>query len=459
MTVTTNPYLEGNFAPVLTEVTETDLRVTGSIPVELNGRYLRNGPNPASAPEPSLYHWFTGDGMIHGIRLHDGEAEWYRNRWVRSGPVVEALGEDPPAAAKRRPGLVHGGLDFAPNTNVIGHAGRTFAIVEAGALPYELTDELETIGACDFDGTLSGGYTAHPKRDPLTGELYAVSYFFGWGNDVEVTVLDPDARVRSARRVTMGGPVSLHDSAITQKWIVLLDLPVLFDLDMVTAGARFPYRWFEDYPARVGLLPRDGDTTEVVWHQVDPCYVFHTLNAYDEPDGDGIVLDVARHSSMFRTSLLGPAEGPPTLERWHLDGHGSPVKEERLDDRGQEFPRIDERLTGRPHRYGYSVAAGENDGILGTESGLIRHDLAAAASEVRNFGRGTTLGEAIFVPRSAGAPEADGWVMTLVHQADTDSSALYILNAEDICGEPDAVVHLPQRVPAGFHGNWVPDLV
>ncbi len=455
MTVTANPYLEGNFAPVHTEVTAsaTDLKVTGEVPAELTGRFLRNGPNPAGTPEPSTYHWFTGDGMVHGIRLVDGRAEWYRNRWVRSGPVLAALGEAP------RPGAVHGGMDFAANTNVIGHAGRTFAIVEAGALPYELTDELETIGPCDFDGTLSGGYTAHPKRDPKTGELYAVSYFFGWGNDVEVTVIDRDAKVRAARRVTMGGPVSVHDTAITQKWIVLLDLPVLFDFDMVAAGANFPYRWYEDYPARVGLLPRDGDATEPVWHEVDPCYVFHPMNAYDEPGGDGIVLDVARHSSMFRTTMLGPNEGAPTLERWHLDGHGAPVKEERLDDRGQEFPRIDERRVGLPHRYGYSVTIGTNDDdILGTESGLIRHDLAAATSEVRQFGAGTTIGEGVFVPRSSTAPEGEGWVMTLVHQGDTDSSSLFILNAEDLCGEPQAVVHLPQRVPAGFHGNWVPDL-
>ncbi|HEY3844845.1 MAG TPA: carotenoid oxygenase family protein [Acidimicrobiales bacterium] len=453
MTVTTNPYLEGNFAPVHTEVTATatDLKITGQVPEELNGRFLRNGPNPAGTPEPSTYHWFTGDGMVHGIRLAHGRAEWYRNRWVRSGPVLAALGEPP------RPGAAHAGMDFASNTNVIGHAGRTFAIVEAGALPYELTDELDTIGPCDFGGTLSGGYTAHPKRDPRTGELYAVSYFFGWGNDVEVTVVDRDATVRSARRVTMGGPVSVHDTAITQKWIVLFDLPVLFDFDLVAAGASFPYRWYEDYPARVGLLPRDGDATDPVWHEVDPCYVFHPMNAYDEPGTDGIVLDVARHSSMFRTAMLGPNEGPPTLERWHLDGHGAPVKEERLDDRGQEFPRIDERHLGLPHRYGYSVTVGQTDDILGTESGLIRHDLAATTSEVRQFGAGATIGEGVFVPRSSTSPEGEGWVMTLVHQGETDSSSLFILNAEDLCGEPQAVVHLPQRVPAGFHGNWVPD--
>jgi carotenoid cleavage dioxygenase len=451
MTTVTNPYLQGNYGPVHEEVTATDLAVTGAIPVELCGRYLRNGPNPATAPDPARYHWFTGDGMVHGIRLRDGRAEWYRNRWVRSAEVARALGETP------RPGPVHGGMDFAANTNVIGHAGRTFAIVEAGALPYELTDELATVGACDFDGTLTGGYTAHPKRDPQSGELYAVSYFFGWGDDVEVTILDAQARIRSARRVTMGGPVSLHDCAITQRSVVLLDLPVTFSMEAAAAGASFPYRWQEGYRSRVGLLPRDGDSTEVVWHDVGSCYVFHVMNAYDEPGGDGVVLDVVRHPSMFRTQLLGPSEGAPTLERWHLDGHGGAVKEERLDDRGQEFPRVDERVVGRRHRYGYAVAVSRSDDILGTESLLVCHDFERGTSVERSFGRDASVGEAVFVPRAADAAEDDGWLLALVHSSAAGTSALHILNAADPTGEPQAVVELPQRVPAGFHGNWVPE--
>ena len=451
MSTIVNPYLQGNFAPVHEELTVTELPVRGHLPETLNGRYLRNGPNPVSAPEPASYHWFTGDGMVHGIRLRAGRAEWYRNRWVRSAEVARALGEPV------RPGPVHAGMDFAPNTNVIGHAGRTFAIVEAGARPYELNEELDTLGPCDFGGTLDGGYTAHPKRDPISGELYAVSYFFGWGDDVEVTIVDAQARVRSSRRVTMGGPVSVHDTAITQRHIVLLDLPVTFSMDAIAEGANFPYRWQEGYHARVGLLPRDGDSTDVVWHDVEPCYVFHPMNAYDEPGGDGIVLDVVRHSSMFRTHLLGPSEGPPALERWHLDGHGSAVKEERLDDRGQEFPRVDERRVGLPHRYGYAVGVRESDDILGTESVLLRHDLERGSTEVRSFGSAVSLGEAVFVPRTADGDETDGWLMTLVHSQESGRSALHILNADDVGGDAQAVVELPQRVPAGFHGNWVPD--
>ena len=251
--------------------------------------------------------------------------------------------------------------------------------------------------------------------------------------------------------------MSVHDCAITQRSIVLLDLPVTFSLDAAAAGASFPYRWEEGYRSRIGLLPRDGESTEVVWHDIEPCYVFHPMNAYDEDGGDGVVVDVVRHPSMFRTQHLGPNEGTPTLERWHLDGHGGAVKEERLDDRGQEFPRVDERRIGLPHRYGYAVAVGESDDIVGTETRLLRHDFGKGTSVARAFGPGAGLSEAVFVPREAGTDESDGWLMLLVHSSDTDTSALHILNADDVEGEAQAVIQLPQRVPAGFHGNWVPD--
>ena len=130
------------------------------------------------------------------------------------------------------------------------------------------------------------------------------------------------------------------------------------------------------------------------------------MNAYDEPGGSGgVVLDVVRHPSMFRTHLLGPSEGNPTLERWHLDGNGGAVKEERLDDHGQEFPRVDERVVGRPHRYGYAVAVGTSDDIVGTESMLVCHDFERGTTVERSFGRGAGVGEAVFVPRTE---DADG---------------------------------------------------
>ena len=443
MTTVENRYLTGNYAPVANEVTATELAVTGSLPEVLSGRYLRNGPNPLSAPEPSTYHWFIGDGMVHGIRLRDGRAEWYRNRWVRSAEIARALGEPV------RPGPVHADMDFASNTNVIGHAGRTFAIVEAGARPYELTYELDTVGPTDFGGTLPGAYTAHPKRDPATGELHAVSYYWGWGNLVQYTVVDTAGAVRKVVDIEVGGPVSVHDMSLTERFVVIYDLPVVFDVEAATSGAGFPYRWDPDYRAWVGLLDRDGGADDVRWFDVEPCYVFHPMNAYD--DGDRVVLDVVRHGKMFDTHRLGPDEGPPTLERWTVDVTGDKVVEERLDDRGQEFPRVDERVVGRRHRYGYAGA------FLGNETALVKHDLDRRTSEVRLLASAGGASEAVFVPSGPEAGEDDGWVLAVVYDPDRDTSDLLVLNAGDFTGEPQAIVHLPQRVPFGFHGNWVPD--
>jgi carotenoid cleavage dioxygenase len=439
----TNRYLSGNYAPVSTEVTAVDLAVSGHLPAELCGRYLRNGPNPATPPEPSTYHWFVGDGMVHGIRLEDGRAAWYRNRWVRSAEVARVLGE------AVRPGPVHANMDFAANTNVIGHAGRTFAIVEAGARPYELTYELDTVGPSDLGGTLPGGYTAHPKRDPATGELHAISYFWGWGNKVQYSVTGTDGLVRRVVDVETAGAVSVHDMSLTERYAVIYDLPLVFSLDAAVGGSGFPYGWDPEYRARVGLLPRQGEASDVRWFDVEPCYVFHPLNAYD--DGETVVLDVVRHPRMFATNLLGPDEGTPTLDRWTIDLTAGKLIEERLDDRGQEFPRVDERVVGRRHRFGYA------SGLLDDSSDLLKHDLEKGTCEARPFPGDGGGCEAVFVPRAADAAEDDGWVLSLVYDVDRDASDLLVLNAADFTGEPQAVVHLPQRVPFGFHGNWIAD--
>ena len=441
-----NRYLEGNYGPVTEEMTETELAVTGTLPMWLEGRYLRNGPNPISA-DPATYHWFTGDGMVHGVRLRDGRAEWYRNRWVRSESVAAALGET------WKGGPVHAGFDSAANTNVIGHAGRTFAIVEAGSRPYELTDELETIGVCDFDGTLPGGYTAHPKRDPATGELHAVSYFFGWGNKVQYSVIDRERRVRRTVDVELGASPMLHDMSLTERYAVIYDLPVTFDMDLAASGSSFPYAWDPDYQARIGLLPREGSAEDVRWFEVDQCYVFHPLNAYD--DGDRVVLDVVRHPRMFDRNRLGPDEGRPTLDRWTVDLVAGKVLEERLDDRGQEFPRVDERLVSRRHRYGYSVAVVEDDEdrLDFGANALLKHDLVAGTTRAREFRNGAA-GEFVMVPSSSEAAEDEGVLMGFVYDRTRDASDLVLLDAATM--DDLASVHLPVRVPYGFHGNWVP---
>jgi carotenoid cleavage dioxygenase len=446
--MTTNRYLEGPLAPIHEEHTALDLEVTGTIPAELDGRYLRNGPNPIAAPDPSTHHWFTGDAMVHGIRLRDGRAEWYRNRWVRSTEVSRVLGEAPV------PGDRYSGQE-SPNTNIIGLAGRTFAIVEAGGRPVELTDTLDTVCFSDLDGTLAHGYTAHPKVDPVTGDLHAVSYYWGRPDVVEYTVIGPDGHVRHATDVATPGNPMIHDCSLTESSVVVYDLPVTFDLDAAMAGAPFPYRWNAEHHARIGLLPVGGLGDQVEWFDVEPCYVFHPLNAYD--DGDTVVLDVVRHPRMFATDLNGPNEGIPSLWRWTVDRSAGKVREEQLDDLAVEFPRVDERLVGRRHRYGLgTILAADDDGVTFDGSGLVRYDLDAGRSEVIDLGPGRNAGEAVFVPRSETAAEDDGWYLTLVWDRTTDRSELAILDASAPTEGPVARVHLPTRVPAGFHGNWVP---
>jgi len=449
-TTTPNRYLSGNFAPVTTELSAVDLPVTGTLPDSLNGRYLRNGPNPITPPDPATYHWFTGSGMVHGIRLRDGKAEWYRNRWVRSNEVATALGETWNA------GPVHADMDFAANTNAIGHAGRTFAIVEGGSRPYELTYDLDTIGPCDFDGTLPGGYTAHPKLDPVTGELHAMAYFWGW-DYVQYVVIGPDGVVTRTENVRVPGSVMMHDFSLTQGNVVIYDMPVLFNLDLAMGGATFPYVWDDAYGARLGVLPRSGTADDVRWFDVDPCYVFHPMNSYD--DGDRVVLDVVRHPRMFANDHRGPNDGVPTLWRWTIDTAAGKVVEEQRDDRPVEFPRVDERLVSKPHRFGYSSTFGDDliDDAHFADAGLLKYDVDSGDAEYHSFGPGSGAGEGVFIPRNPDAAEDDGWVMSLVYVPERDGSDLVLLDAQDFSGEPVARVHLPQRVPFGFHGNWVPD--
>jgi carotenoid cleavage oxygenase len=470
---TENPYLTGNYAPVSEEITAIDLDVTGAIPEYLDGRYLRIGPNPIDDPDPARYHWFVGAGMAHGLRLRDGKAHWYRNRWVRSAAVARALGET------WRPGPHSGGFDFAANTNIIGHAGKTFAIAETGVRPYELDDALETVGPSDFCGTLFGGYTGHPKRDPATGELHAVSYNPMRGNVVQYTVTGVDGKVRRTVNIRLAAQTMMHDFSLTEKYVVLYDLPVALDLGrrrrMLTRFVErhtapnfvlrvamrvserggppggMPYRWAPERQARVGVMPREGTAADIKWFEVAPCYVFHPLNAYD--DGERVVLDVVRHSSVFTT---GTRLFPQTqsLDRWTVDLTGGQVTEERLDDTRQEFPRVDERLVGRRHRYGYAV--GYSAGPVGVSAAdmLLRHDLATRRVQTVAFGSGREPGEFVFVPSSPDADEDDGVAMGFVYDRSTDRSDLVLLDGQTL--ETVATVHLPARVPNGFHGNWVP---
>ncbi|WP_433235181.1 carotenoid oxygenase family protein [Streptosporangium sp. CA-135522] len=435
MAITAPAYLTGDLAPVPDEIGALDLPVTGALPTELTGRYFRNGPNPLPGQDPG--HWFAGHGMIHGLRLRDGRAEWYRNRWVRTRAFVEGASFVGPE-----------GFDLTAvkaNTHVIRHADRILALVENG-LPYEMTPELETAGPYDFGGRLTTAMTAHPKLDPATGELH----FFGYGFVAPYLTyhrLSPEGVLVESRVVDVPGPTMVHDFAITENHVVWLDLPVVFDMDGIGRGMAF--RWSDSYGARIGVMDRGGRTT---WLDVDPCYVFHVGNAREDASGR-VVLDAVRYSpGAFAEiwSRVGDSANPAAetdgaaLHRWVLDPARGTVREEQLDDRKVEFPTLNEDRLGRASRFLYTV----------TDDAVVKYDTETGASQVKDLG--ARPGEAVFVPASGATAEDGGWLLSIVTDHTEDNSELLVLDAAGL--DFVASVRLPRRVPAGFHGSWLPDL-
>jgi 8'-apo-carotenoid 13,14-cleaving dioxygenase len=440
-----NTYLSTNFAPVTEEVTAVDLPIIGEMPADLSGRYLRNGPNPIDVEDAESHHWFLGDGMVHGIRVRDGKAEWYRNRYVGSDRVADKLGR-PVSGPNWRGG------DTGPNTNVGGFAGRTWAMVEAGGTPVELTYELETVGRNDFFGTLPGSFTAHPKVDPATGEMHAMVYAPGeWFDHCQYVVVGTDGRVRRTVDIPMGMTM-LHDMSLTESTAVVYDLPVTLDIELALQGVRFPLRWNPDYGARVGLLPREAEASEIVWIDVPLCYAFHPLNAFDRADGT-VVVDICVYDRMFDHDVVGPfGDSLPRLERWELSPSLRKSSVTVIDDAPQEFPRHAHAVGTKEHRYGYT--AGVATHALGD---TIKHDLLTGERTSFHWGEGRGAGEAVFVARDGSNAEDDGWLLAFTHAHDGSAASFVVLDAQDVASGPVAEVPLPQRVPYGFHGNWVSD--
>ena len=438
-------HLQGNFAPVEAELTKLEPEVVGSIPRELQGLYVRNGANPVTGKSE---HWFLGNGMVHGVRLEDGKAAWYRNRYVKTKYL-----ENPDLSRIQPDGSVDYEMASA-NTHIIRHGGQLLALDE-GAYPYVLNAELETLGMETYDGKLTTPVTAHPKICATNGELIA----FAYGQFPPYLVylrVSPDGKLVQQEEITVGGPTMMHDFAITENYAIFMDLPLVFDLQLAIQGT-MPFHWSDDYPARVGVMPRRGKDADVKWFDVDPCYVFHGMNAF-EKDGK-VVYDVCRSSEVWRDAgSMMSGDAVQTFHRWSFDLASGKVGEQTLDERGMDFPAIADARVGLEHRYGFTLQFDYGPDGQPTFKGVLKMDLETGKSELHYFPEGCIPGEPTFVPAAGSDPVGDeGWLMTYVYDENRDRSEFVILDASRMAAEPVARVKLPQRVPYGFHGSWMPD--
>ena len=469
---TDNPFLRGYYGPVNTEAESAHLHITGEMPKDLLGTLYRNGPNPQFAPR-GPYHWFGGDGMIHAFHIENGNVS-YKNRWVRtpkweienkegeglSGTFGNPRYTDPRVMALN---------STIANTNIVWHGGKLLALEEAHA-PFSL--DPATLMPVGPDGgyetwgnKLIGPFTAHPKLDPVTGEMV----FFGYSakgrfsKEVSLQTVTADGRVTRSEILEGPFPSMIHDFAVTKNWIVLPIFPLTSSMERAMSGLP-PFAWEPDKGTHIAFIPRNGTVADVKWVSAPPCYVFHPMNHYETDDGK-IVVDVMK----FDVAPLFPLpDGSPStkelpfarLTRWtfDLDGHGNTFREQQLDDRSGEFPRFDERFCMSDYRHGWIVAGDVTDPKTGEprQDGLVHYDLKTGRSTAWSAGKDDRFGEPIFVPRSEHAAEGDGWLLSVLYRGEEKRSDLAVFAATDLAKGPIALAHLSSRVPAGFHGNWRP---
>jgi len=468
-------FLRGNFAPIQDQIQVEGLSVVGEIPRGLDGMLVRNGPNPRFSPL-GKYHWFDGDGMLHGVRIADGKAS-YQNRFIET----EGFRKEKKAGRALYRGLLEV-PDMAlvlagknpyknpANTSVVFHANRLLALWEAGE-PYEIKPrDLSTVGIASFDGKIKHPFTAHPKIDPKTGEMLT----FGYIPNEAILVfsqIDPSGNWVRSTRIPIGKPTMVHDFAITQNYAIFPLCPLFFDVQRLLRGES-PWFFDQSKPTRFAVVQRE-DPTQVQMIETDPCFVFHLLNAFEVSDGSDdesssigqgakrIEIVGCRYDEFPGSLNFGDADDARANDRaipyrWVLDIANGSSRGYALDDQVAEFPRLNDSYIGRPHRYGY-MGLGDEEFF----HGFRKLDLKTNQHSEIALESGLQCGEGVFVPDltvdgSQAGNEDRGWLLSHLYHVDTRQSSLGIWDARSFDSNPVAMIQLPHRVPYGFHGVWIP---
>ena len=460
------PALSGNNAPVREENVFDNLTVIGQVPADLNGLYVRNGPNAFYTPD-WRYHAYDGDGMLHAVRFRNGKVT-YRNRWVQTGGLQEekAAGhalwkglKEP--MRKDRPDQP---LKNTSNTDVKYHAGRLISMWYRSGMPYALDPEtLETLGTADFDGTISR-ISAHSRPDEHTGELLFFDYalkapFMQYG------VVGADRKLKHKIDVPLDGPSLPHDMAITEHYSILHDFPLRPDAEALAIG-RYKVRFHADQPTRFGIVPRYGQASEIRWFTAKPCYMLHVVNAWEE--GDEIVM----LGTPYR--MHEGADGQPDARRlertihlrqrdfllyeWRFNLKTGQTTERAIDDvLNTEFPVINSLYQGRKNKYSYNVLFPQGGREEPRFPGLVKYNLETGGYVAYSAGPQFFYNEPGFAPRDNSQAEDDGYLVGLVWNPVDKRSEVQVFDCRGarIAEGPVARILLPRRVPHGFHATFV----
>ncbi|MEV3901720.1 carotenoid oxygenase family protein [Mycobacterium sp. NPDC050551] len=461
-------YRTGPWRPQLNEWRADDLDVVqGEIPADLDGVYLRNTENPLHPPIEN-YHPFDGDGMIHVVEFHNGTAN-YRNRFVRTDGFVaeQDAGEslwagflEMPGSAKRDDGWgARTRMKDASSTDIVVHRGMALSSFYMCGDLYRV-DPFTADTAGKEDWVPEWGVSAHPKVDPVTGELL----FFSYSKEepyLRYGAVDKDGNLLHTTDVPLPGPRMPHDMAYTENYVILNDFPLFWSPELLKHDVHAP-AWHPDLPSRFAVVPRRGDQSKVMWFETDPTYVLHFTNAYE--DGDEIVLDgffqgnpspstkgaKSLEDAAYRYLALDAFES--RLHRWRFNLTTGAATEERLGDHLTEFGMINGEYQTRDYRYVYA-ATGKPGWFL--FDGLVKHDLRAGSEERITFGDGVFGSETAMAPRVGSTGEDDGYLVTLTMDMNDDASYCAVYDAARIGDGPVCTLRLPERVCSGTHSTWV----
>ena len=440
-------------------------RIDGDLPAELRGTLYRNGPGRNEIDGHPFGHLFDGDGMLSQFIFADGGVH-YRNRFVQT---THYLGERSAAKPRfrtfgdQRAGGPLANMFQVPtsanpaNTSVVLHSGHLLALWEGGH-PWRLDpDSLQTLGEEDFDGALkkAHAFSAHPKFDPLSGELFNFGVQYGPKTKLRTYRIDRAGRLRYLQPFTLPYPVFNHDFALTSKHMVFVIDPLVLRMARFLLGFSSLDRSFEWQPERgslIVLVPRDGGKARVA--ECDPFFHFHFANAFEE--GSDTVIDLCRYEDFAVGELLRDVQGADDVTAhsslWRLRVRPSgQVEQTEICPWQAEFPQLDCELTGIRNRFTYLAARPDGPGY---PTAVVKVDNDSGKRWACDLGEGFGVGEPIFVPRPGRTLEDEGWLLSLVYDGVAHRSRLYVIDARDVEAEPLAVAHLPHHVPYGFHGTF-----